>query len=332
MKKVQLGTTGIQISAMGYGNVDFGTNVTKEKAFEILDAFYRAGGNFIDTSNNYSVWTPGASGDECENVIGEWISSRGVRDKIVLSTKVGARPVNKKSLELPNGELVGDWYLKGEGLSKQAIRSAVEGSLKRLRTDYIDLYFGHVEDKGTPIEETMEAFDQLKREGKIRAVGLSNHPTWKVERARNYAKEHSSVDISALQDLHTFLIPNQNRGPRFASYEERDYLRENPGVTLVSYTPTIWGKYAHMDRDSGAEFWGEFYSQENQQRLEALWAIADERKLKPIQVVYAWLLQSSPASVPLIATTSVAHLHENLATQDINLSEEELSMMDLHQQ
>ncbi len=320
MKKIKLGHTPIEISQMGFGHCDFGTKVTKEKAFQIMDAYVEAGGNFIDTSNNYAVWNPGGKGGECETVIGEWMQSRGNRHEIVLATKVGANFADINTVTEPDGSLRPDWYLYGEGLSKAAIFRAIEGSLERLKTDYVDLYYAHVEDPKVDPSETLHAFDQLHRQGKIRAIGCSNHRTWRVEQARNISQAKGLIEYCCTQDLHTYLRADPDQRAHFTTEEKLDYLQWHPDMTLIAYTPTLWGKLAKTQHYEDPAFWGEFATPGTSARLKTLLQMAAKYETTPVQIIYAWMMQSSPSAIPLIATCSVEHLKENIASCEIILT------------
>lgn len=179
------------------GTIAFGTAVGERDTFAILDRFAEAGGTMLDTADNYPFWVEGCTGDESELVIGAWLAARGNRDRIFLSTKVGARPT-----------VPGDMTLDSmEGLSAAVIGKAVEGSLHRLRTDYIDVYWSHVEDRAVPLEETLGAFNELAEAGKIRNAGASNMRTWRLERARNVAAANGWLPYTYLQLRHTYLRP-----------------------------------------------------------------------------------------------------------------------------
>ena len=327
MKKINLGNTEIQVTIMGLGHCDFGTKVGKEAAFKVLDAYVEEGGNFIDTSNNYAIWNPGGKGGECETVIGEWMKSRGNRDRIVLATKVGANIEDLDKVRKPDGTLVDDWYLHGEGLSKKAVQKAIEGSLRRLQTDYVDLYYAHVEDPSVDPAETLETFDGLVKQGKIRSIGCSNHTSWRIERARQISRQRGLAEYCCTQDLHSYLSPLPSRRLHFANPDKMDYLKNNPDMTLIAYTPTIWGKYAKMHTEKGAEFWGEFYTIETERKLKALTRVAQAHNTSEISIVYAWLIRNTPSAIPLIATSSVEHLRENMAAAEIVLSKDEMDLL-----
>ena len=162
MKKILL-QNGLEVSEVSLGAMMFGSTVSKEDSYRTLDIYMDMGGNFIDTSNNYAHWA--GTGDESETLLGEWLSERKCRDKVILATKVG---FDRKG--------------EGAGLRKAQIEYWVDESLRKLKTDYIDLYYAHTDDLNTPIEETMEAFDTLVKKGKVRALGASNFYTWRLDR------------------------------------------------------------------------------------------------------------------------------------------------------
>ena len=176
MQHRELGRSGLPIAPLVLGGNVFGWTADEATSFQILDAFVAGGGNAIDTADGYSVWVPGHQGGESETIIGKWLKQRGRRDDVVIATKVGweVNPENK-------------------GLAKNYILRAVEGSLKRLQTDYIDLYQSHKDDPTVPVEETLEAYAQLAKEGKIRAIGASN---FTAERLRE------SIEASAAHSFH----------------------------------------------------------------------------------------------------------------------------------
>ena len=163
---------GTAVSVLSLGAMWFGTRTGEATSFAILDRFTEAGGTLIDTSDNYAFWEPGGRGGESETVLGRWLAARGARDRVRLSSKVGAQPT-----------IPGTSYLdSAEGLSAPAIRSALEGSLRRLGTDHLDVYWAHIEDRSVTLEETVDTFASLIKEGKAGVVGASNHATWRVER------------------------------------------------------------------------------------------------------------------------------------------------------
>jgi aryl-alcohol dehydrogenase-like predicted oxidoreductase len=160
------------------GTIPFGATVPADETFRLLDRFVEAGGRMLDTANNYPFWYEGCTGDESEATIGAWLAARGTRDRVVIGTKVGARP-----------SVAGDRTMgSAEGLAAPTIRAAVEGSLRRLGTDRVDVYWAHIEDRSVPVEETVEAFGELVKAGKVVELGASNLPAWRLERARATAR------------------------------------------------------------------------------------------------------------------------------------------------
>ncbi|MFL6054388.1 MAG: aldo/keto reductase, partial [Actinoallomurus sp.] len=206
----------------------FGTRTDEKTAFALLDRFVEAGGTLIDTADNYAFWEEGGAGGESETVLGRWLADRGARDQVVISTKVGAQPT------VPGTS----WRESGEGLSPAAIRSAIEGSLHRLGTDRVDVYWAHIEDRTVPIEETVDAFASLVEEGTVGVLGASNHALWKVERARAVARGQGRPGYTCLQLRHSYVRPRMDvtgRGDLVfgnVDVETLDYVRSEPDMSL----------------------------------------------------------------------------------------------------
>ena len=168
----KLGHSNLEVSPLAFGGNIFGWTVDEARSFELLDAYVGAGLNFVDTADIYSRWVPGNQGGESETIIGKWFKRSGKRDKVILATKVG--------MDMGNGN---------NGLAKDYILRAIENSLQRLQTDYIDLYQSHQDDAKTPLEETMSAFDQLLKQGKVRAIGASNYSAERLADALAMSRE-----------------------------------------------------------------------------------------------------------------------------------------------
>ena len=185
MQTRELGRSGLQISPLMLGGNVFGWTIDEATSFAVLDAFVANGGNAIDTADGYSVWVPGHVGGESETIIGKWLQRRGRRDDVVIATKVG-------------------WEVNADnkGLKKDYILRAVEGSLQRLQTDYIDLYQSHKDDPTTPVEETLEAYAQLVKEGKVRAIGASNFTAARLQESRDASAKHGFPRYETLQNLY----------------------------------------------------------------------------------------------------------------------------------
>ena len=183
-EKREIGNSGLKVAPLAFGGNIFGWTVDEAQSFSLLDAFTDAGFNLIDTADSYSKWVPGNRGGESETIIGKWLKRSGMRRKVILATKVGS--------ELGPGE---------KGLSKSYILAAVEKSLQRLQTDYIDLYQSHFDDPETSIEETLEAYAQLIRQGKVRAIGASNYTAERLSRALDISKQKGFPVIPEPADI-----------------------------------------------------------------------------------------------------------------------------------
>ncbi|WP_214409645.1 aldo/keto reductase [Sphaerisporangium fuscum] len=299
------------------GAIPFGTSIDEAGSFAILDRFVEAGGTMIDTSDNYPFWVEGATGDESEATIGKWLAARGNRDRVVLSTKCGARPT-----------VPGDRTLdSAEGLSASAIRSAVEGSLRRLRTDHIDVYWAHIEDRATPLEEQVGVFGELAAAGIVGAVGASNHPAWRVERARAVARANGLTPYTHIQLRHSYLRPRPGvrlpeSGHVQVNEEMLDYVRSE-GMRLWVYTSLLTGAYTGR-ADRPVPEWYEHGG--TTRRLARLNEVAKELGATANQVVLAWLLAQD--IVPIVGASSLAQLDELLAARDLKLDEGLRSRLD----
>lgn len=301
------------------GTIPFGTTVDMRDTFAILDRFLDAGGTRLDTANNYPFWYEGCNGDESEAAIGEWLAARGsaVRDRVVLGTKVGARP------NTPGDRTLDDT----EGLSAKAIRAAVEDSLRRLRTDRIDLYWAHIEDRTVALEETVEAFDELVREGKVREVGASNLPTWRLERARALAKSRGWAPYQHVQLRHTYLRPRPGvklpeGGHVVASDEMLEYVRHEDDMTLWAYNTLMNGSYVRPDRPFGPAY----DHAGTAPQLALLNEVAADLDVTIHQVILAWVL--GDGIVPIVGVSSMAQLAEAIGAASVQLTPEQRARLD----
>ncbi|MEU0571612.1 aldo/keto reductase [Nonomuraea sp. NPDC005983] len=299
------------------GTIAFGTAVDERGTFAILDRFAEAGGTMLDTANNYPFWIEGRTGDESELAIGAWLAARGNRDQVFLSTKGGARPT------VPGDTTLGS----AEGLSAPAVAKAVEGSLRRLGTDHIDVYWTHIEDRSVPFEETLGALNELAVAGKIRSAGASNMPTWRLERARNVSAAHGWLPYTYLQLRHTYLRPRPltrlpESGHMLATDETLDYVRSEPDLTLWAYNTLMSGAYTRADRPIP-----EFYDHPGTaRRLATLHEVAAELGATPNQVVLAWLL--ADGYVPIVGVSTMAQLDEAIGATEVKLDDELRARLD----
>jgi aryl-alcohol dehydrogenase-like predicted oxidoreductase len=301
------------------GAMYFGTRQDEQSSFELLDRFVDGGGRVIDTANAYSFWTdPSGLGGQSEALLGRWFAARpGLRDHVILSTKVGAHP------RVPGG-----FPDNVEGLSAQAIQEAAHGSLERLRTDRIDLYWAHMDDRSVPIEETVGVLGELVADGVVHRLGASNHATWRVERARQSARARGVVGYTALQLRHTYLQPRPGVRVHDHPYgsvtaETLDYARAER-LDVWAYTPLLGGSYVRADRPLP-----EAYDHPGTtRRLAVLDDIADELGATRNQVVLAWLIGSSPSITPIVGVSSVAQLDEALTGAELVLSDDQRHRLD----
>ena len=301
MEKRTLGKSRIEVSALCYGTDSIGSRIDPATSFELLDGFVEGGGNFIDTGNFYAAWLDGCVGGESENTIGRWAQDRGIRDQLVIATKLGF-----------------DYPGCAGGLSAAEIERECEKSLGRLQTDRIDLYYAHRDDFRTPLEETMEAFDRLIRAGKVRAIGVSNQKVWRIAEANLISELKGWSRYCAVEQRYTYLRPRHaaDFGPQICINEDlKDYCQVH-GVTLIGYSILLQGAYTREDRPVPQQFAG----LEADERLAALDAVAEETGATKNQVIIAWMRQSDPPVLPIIAGSRMEQLRENLAALEIELS------------
>lgn len=305
MEKILL-NNGLTVSAIALGAMDFGTRVSKVDSFAALDAFLDAGGTFLDTSNNYAWWNDGEGG-ESERVLGEWLRARGCRERVVIATKVGF-----------------DFHGEGAGLKREQIEHWIDVSLKNLGTDYVDLYYAHTDDSGTPMEETLEAFHRLVEKGKVRALGNSNFDTWRAAEANMLANIKGYTPYTVMQQRMTYLFPKSSFTPKYVFNESvnRERLRFlcDREMPLVTYSCLCKGAYEDPSR-LPLEY-------EGGDRLVYLREMAKEKGVSASALVIAYLtslhrLSGYPRVIPLFSATR-AHLLENMKGLAITLSDEEL--------
>jgi len=314
-----------RVSALALGAMRFGTATPEPAAFAILDHFLAAGGNFIDTANNYAWWHDGSRGGHSEAVLGRWRASRGLTDEVVIATKLGARPTRA-------GVEFADRAAVDEGLSAAAIRAAARESLERLGVERLDLLYAHVEDPRVPLAETVAALGALVAGGEVGLLGVSNHRAWRVERARALASAAGVAGYEVLQYHRSYLqhrtdlpSPRSRFGePGLLSADLCDYMTAEPDLVNVAYSPLLAGGYTRPDKAPGEEY----TAAGNAARLGALTEIARETDATPNQVVLAWLMGDSPPSIPLVGASSVDQLQESLDAVELTLSADQRARLD----
>ncbi|MEU5162691.1 aldo/keto reductase [Streptomyces sp. NPDC020875] len=325
MEYRQIGTdpaTRRTVSVLSLGAMLFGTRTDEKTAFAVLDRYVEAGGTFIDTSNNYAYWLDGSQGGASERLLGRWRRSRGVGDEITIATKLGARPLAPGT----------GWIDNGEGLSAETIRTAAEQSRERLGMERLPLLYAHVDDRVTPVTETVEAFAALVAEGTVGLLGVSNHWSWKVERARAVAAAKGLPGYEVLQYSHSYLrrrtdIPDaaSQDGPfGVVAGDFLSYLRAEPDLAMVAYSPLLGGAYSRDDRPFGDDL----NHPGTPARLAALDAVAAETGATRNQVVLSWLIGGEIPFIPLVGASSVAQLDESLAAVDLTLTPDQRTRLD----
>ncbi len=264
------------------GAMFFGTTVDERTSFALLDRFVERGGTWIDTADCYSFWTSTTGhGGDSEAVLGRWLAGRpDARDKVRIATKVGCEPL-----------WPGSWPQYSAGLSRRAIRDAFEGSLRRLGVESIDLLWLHREDRQVPIEETVDALGELAGEGRVRRVGASNHPAWRVEQARRHAADSGVMPIDVLQLCATYLASRPLTRPKghpfgVLSEEQLDHARTQ-GLEVWAYSPLLGGSYDNPAKQIPPEY----DHPGTTRRLAVLDEVADKLGTGRGEVIFAWLLR-----------------------------------------
>jgi aryl-alcohol dehydrogenase-like predicted oxidoreductase len=287
-----------------------GTRTDKAMSRRILDAYVDAGGSFIDTANIYAWWVEGGKGGESETLLGEWMRERGNRGRLFLASKVG---FGYRTVET--------------GLTARLIEDECNKSLKRMQVDSFDLYYAHVDDRKTPLEETMQALDKLVKAGKVRFIGASNYLAWRLEQAYRISRENNWSKFCCVQQRCTYLRlkPGASFAPQiFANDDLLDCCRST-GLTLLAYSVLLGGAYTRADRAIPAQHAGA----DSDKRLEALRTVAQERGVTVNQVVLRWMLQSSPAILPLIAASDEPQLAENVGALNFELSAQQMEFLNM---
>ncbi|MFB9237892.1 aldo/keto reductase [Plantactinospora siamensis] len=309
------------IENLALGAMFFGTLQDDRRSFELLDRFVDAGGVWIDTANCYAFWAdPSGFGGQGEALLGRWLAARpGVRDRVRISTKVGCEPT-----------VAGGFPDQVEGLSAGAIKNGIEGSLRRLGTDHVELYWAHKPDPHTPLAETVAAFDELVSAGTVGRLGCSNYPTWQLERARQLAAASGGTGFTAVQQHHTYLQPRPGTQPtvvhRFGviTDEVLHYAQHHPDLALWAYTPLLSGGYTRTDKPLAPEY----DHPGTVRRLAALDEVASETGTNRNRVVLAWLVGGNPTVTPIVGVSSAEQLAEAIAGVSLELTAEQRARLD----
>lgn len=301
--------------ALVLGTMYFGTRTDEATAFAMLDRYVAAGGRALDTANCYSFWSSATGhGGQSEAVIGRWLAANpGLREELVVATKVGVEPVDGGGVE---------------GLSASVIARESARSRERLGVDAIDLYWAHGEDRSVPLEETVAAFGALVAQGAVRRLGVSNHPTWRVEQARATAAAQGVAAYTALQLTTSYVeprpgaqVPGKDHRFGFVSDETVDYLQTHPELELWVYSPLVQGSYDRADRPFPAAY----DHPGTTARLAALERVAQSRGVPRSQVVLAWL--TARGWHPIVGVSTLEQLDSALASAHLALTPEELALL-----
>lgn len=306
-------------SPLVLGAMMFGVTIDEDTSVAILDRFVERGGSWIDTADCYSFWASASGrGGDSERLLGRWLADRrDLRRHVRISTKLGAEPL-----------WAGSWPARREGLSARAVRDAFAGSLERLGVDAVDLLWLHQEDRSVPIEETVDAVGELTRRGAVHRVGASNHPAWRVERARAHAKASGTLPIDALQLNSTYLrLRPGTTAPgvvhRFGVLNDEQLdLATSEGLELWAYTPLLSGAYDNPEKPIP-----EVYDHRgNQRRLAVLAQVAEELDATRGQVVLAWLVRHGVR--PILGGSKLYQLEQAMDGVALELSDDQLMRLD----
>lgn len=311
IEKRKLGHTDLYVSPVTFGGNVFGWTIDEAKSFQILDAFTDAGFNFLDTADVYSCWVQGNTGGESEIVIGNWMKSRNNRGHIILATKVG-----------------GDMGAGKKGLSKKYILNAVDASLRRLQTDYIDLYQSHFDDPDTSVEETLEAYHELIKAGKVRWIGASN---LSPERLKESLETSQRLSLPKYQTFQ----------PEYNLYKREDFEKEYEQLCLdnqlgvINYfslaSGFLTGKY-RSEADFGKSKRGggmkNFLNERGFAILKALDNVSEQYNANPASVALAWLIARPSVTAPIASVTSLSQLDDLIKAATLRLNTEDIAILD----
>ena len=310
VEKRAIGNSGLKVSPLAFGGNVFGWTVDEALSFSLLDAFTAAGFNLIDTADSYSKWVPGNKGGESETIIGKWLKRSGSREKVIIATKVGS--------QLGPDE---------EGLSKSYILRAVEKSLQRLQTDYIDIYQSHFDDPESPMEETLDAYELLIRQGKVRVIGASNYSAERLSSALAISEQRGRPGYQSLQTLYNLY----DRADFEANLEQLCIKR---GVGVLTYfslaSGFLTGKY-RSEYDLAGSARGEMVRKYVNERgfriLKALDQVAKQLNSRPASVALAWLIARPSITAPIASATSLEQLTDLIQATRLELDHSSMQLL-----
>ena len=311
MKTRALGHADLQVAPLIFGGNVLGWTIDEKTSFTVLDAFIDHGFNCLDTADVYSGWVPGNQGGESETIIGKWMKDRKNRSRVVIATKVGMN------------------FQGRQGLNASHIQAGIEGSLKRLQTDYVDLYQAHQQDEKTELDETLKAFHQIQASGQAKVIGASNYATPQFRKALETARKQNWEGYRTYQ-------------PGYNLYDRQEFEKEFESVCLenkisvISYyslaSGFLTGKY-RKDSDTqisqrGSGVKSKYMNDRGFRILKALDQVAEDQKATPAQVALAWLIQRPVVTAPIVSATSVEQVHDIAKAANLILKKENIQVLD----
>lgn len=310
MKKVTIGNTGVSVSELCLGTMHIGSNTPDDVSVQILDAYVEGGGSFLDTANIYNRDAPNGHGGESETLIGRWMKDRGNRDDLFIATKVG--------MVYPG---------QAPGLRAAQIEEECEKSLKRLGTDAIDLYYAHADDRETPFEETLAAFDRLVKSGKVRLLGASNYTPTRLVEALWTSKVNDWAGYCCIQQRYSYLRPRPGAtfGLQEATNEDLLDFSRRKDFLIVGYAPFLKGGVASRP---GQKLRSEYVGEDSNTRLALLNEVAGKLGTTPAQLVLAWMRHHEAPIIPLIGVSSVPQIIESMDALNVSLDKETMDRLD----
>ncbi len=307
MQYKKLGTTDLSISPIIFGGNVFGWTLNEKESFAILDLMFDMGIQTIDTADVYSRWAPGNEGGESESILGKWMKERGNRDDLIICTKVG--------MDMGQGKI---------DLSKSHIRASVEDSLRRLQTDYIDLYYSHKDDETTTPKETLSVYKELIDEGKVRFVGASNFSVDRLKESEQVATEHGLPKYQVVQPEYNLLSRNSFEG-ELQSYCQQHQLGVASYFSLAS--GLLSGKYRNekdLENSSRTDYVKKHWNADTKKLLMVLEDIANHQQTTSAAIALAWVMHQPGISAPIASATKEEHLQAFKDAIQVELSQDEL--------
>lgn len=311
MKKIKIGQTNLEVAPFNLGGNVFGWTLDEQKSFEILDAFVEAGFNFIDTADMYSYWVDGGPGGQSETIIGNWMKARGNREQMIIATKAGGPTGVKDEIDA----------------SRKHLMESVDKSLERLQTDYIDLYYLHYDDEKTPVSETLEAFAEMVKSGKVKHIAVSNISPARLKESLEYSIQNKLPKYEVFQPLYNLVerkTYETDYAPIVAEY----------GLTVFPYSALasgfLSGKYrseADFNKSPRGQGASNYLNEKGIGVLNALDQIAEKHNTVPATVALSWLSAQPNIGGPIASATSTQQLQQILSAATLNLEETDLKLL-----